>query len=137
MTIILYIIPLSVGTSRVCPRHSNCKKRLEDAGVIVSDAGVYAMKDIHQIYCYDPSMNVVEINQRVDNKHVDIEQDHPIRIEPGNWYIHHVNRQVHDMPATAAFYEDLIGMKRDVFHVPDEKQWVILIGHKIPCGIWT
>ena len=50
--------------------------------MIVSDAGVYAMKDIHQIYCYDPSMNVVEINQRVDNKHVDIEQDHPIRIEP-------------------------------------------------------
>ena len=114
--------PTIGGHFAVCvPDIQIVKSRLENAGVIVSDAGVYAMKDIHQIYCYDPSMNVVEINQRVDNKNVDIEQDHPIRIEPGNWYIHHVNRQVHDMPATAAFYEDLIGMKRDVFHVPDEE----------------
>ena len=92
---------------------------MEDAGVIVSDAGVYAMKGIHQIYCYDPSMNVVEINEIVDKHHAHPKQDHPIRVEPGDWYIHHVNRQVHDMPATAAFYEKLIGMKRDVFHVPD------------------
>ncbi|MEM7774174.1 MAG: VOC family protein [Pseudomonadota bacterium] len=38
-------------------------RRLDDAGIPYSDAGTYAMKGVHQIYVYDPSMNVIEINQ--------------------------------------------------------------------------
>lgn len=38
-------------------------KRLDDAGIAYTDAGTYAMKGVHQIYVYDPSMNVIEINQ--------------------------------------------------------------------------
>lgn len=39
--------------------------RLDAAGIPYSDAGTYAMKGVHQIYVYDPSMNVIEINQVV------------------------------------------------------------------------
>ena len=38
-------------------------QRLDEAGVIYSDAGIYAMAGVQQIYVYDPSMNVIEINQ--------------------------------------------------------------------------
>lgn len=41
------------------------KRRLEAAGVLYSDAGQYAMLGYRQIYLYDPSMNLIEINQRV------------------------------------------------------------------------
>ena len=41
------------------------KARLEAAGILVSDAGVYAMPGMHQIYVYDPSANMIEINQYV------------------------------------------------------------------------
>ena len=37
-------------------------KRLDDAGLIYSDAGCYAMAGLRQLYVYDPSMNLVEIN---------------------------------------------------------------------------
>ena len=40
-------------------------RRLDAAGIPYTDAGVYAMKGVHQLYVYDPSMNVVEINQIV------------------------------------------------------------------------
>ena len=39
--------------------------RLEKAGIPYTDAGVYAMKGVHQIYVYDPSFNLIEINQDV------------------------------------------------------------------------
>ena len=39
------------------------KKRLEEADVLITDAGTYAMVDMHQIYCLDPSGNTIEINQ--------------------------------------------------------------------------
>ena len=97
------------------------KRRLEAAGIVVSDAGVYAMAGMHQIYCYDPSMNVVEINQVVDasgGAGPVPDEAHPIRKEPGDWYIHHVNRQAHDVPKTAAFYSDLVGMPQGVFKTP-------------------
>ncbi len=97
------------------------KHRLEHAGVVVSDAGVYAMRGVHQIYCYDPSMNIVEINQIVDPSGGATPRDgdaHPVRREPGGWYIHHVNRQAHDVPVTAVFYRDLIGMAPGVFRTP-------------------
>ena len=41
-------------------------ERLRKAGIPFSDAGTYAMAGIHQLYVYDPSMNLVEINQVVD-----------------------------------------------------------------------
>ena len=41
------------------------KKRLAAAGIPFDDAGVYAMAEMHQVYCYDPSFNLVEINQNV------------------------------------------------------------------------
>ena len=39
------------------------KNRLEAEDVLVTDAGTYAMVDMHQIYCLDPSGNVIEVNQ--------------------------------------------------------------------------
>ena len=39
------------------------KARLEASGVLVSDAGVYAMAGMHQIYALDPTANVIEVNQ--------------------------------------------------------------------------
>jgi len=38
------------------------KARLEASGVLVSDAGVYAMPGMHQLYVHDPDSNVIEIN---------------------------------------------------------------------------
>lgn len=39
------------------------KARLAAAGTLVSNAGVYAMAGMHQVYVLDPSANVIEINQ--------------------------------------------------------------------------
>jgi hypothetical protein len=41
------------------------KARLEAAGVLVSDAGVYAMAGMRQIYVLDPAANMIEVNQNV------------------------------------------------------------------------
>jgi hypothetical protein len=41
------------------------KARLDDAGILVSDAGVYAMAGMHQIYVLDPTASMVEVNQFV------------------------------------------------------------------------
>jgi catechol 2,3-dioxygenase-like lactoylglutathione lyase family enzyme len=41
------------------------KARLEAAGVLASDAGVYAMAGMHQIYVLDPAANMIEVNQHV------------------------------------------------------------------------
>lgn len=38
--------------------------RLRTAGLPFDDAGRWAMQGYRQLYCYDPSMNVVEINQK-------------------------------------------------------------------------
>jgi catechol 2,3-dioxygenase-like lactoylglutathione lyase family enzyme len=114
--------PTIGGHFAICvPDVKAVKTRLEAQGIVVSDAGVYAMAGMHQIYCYDPSMNVVEINEVVDptgGQRSLPNQDHPVRREPGDWYIHHINRQVHDIKNTADFYELLIGMKKDVFRTP-------------------
>ena len=39
------------------------KNRLAAEDVLITDAGTYAMVDMHQIYCLDPSGNVIEVNQ--------------------------------------------------------------------------
>lgn len=41
------------------------KARLEAAGMLVTDAGTYAMAGMHQLYVLDPSANMIEVNQRV------------------------------------------------------------------------
>lgn len=41
------------------------KARLVDARVEVSDAGVYAMAGMHQVYVLDPAGNMIEVNQFV------------------------------------------------------------------------
>jgi len=42
---------------------SAVKERLQQDDVIVTDAGMYAMADMHQIYVFDPSANMIEVNQ--------------------------------------------------------------------------
>ncbi len=39
--------------------------RMDAAGCVYDDAGVYAMPGMHQIYTVDPAMNVVEVNQKL------------------------------------------------------------------------
>lgn len=39
------------------------KRRLEAVGIVYSVGGQYAMDGVSNIYVYDPSMNMVEINQ--------------------------------------------------------------------------
>ena len=41
------------------------KARLETAGVLVTDAGTFAIPGMHHIYTMDPSGNLVEINQYI------------------------------------------------------------------------
>jgi hypothetical protein len=41
------------------------KQRLASAGTLVSDAGVYAMVGMHQIYALDPTANMIEVNHFV------------------------------------------------------------------------
>lgn len=41
------------------------KARLTAAGIPYSDAGVFAIPGLHNIYVYDPAMNLIEINQQV------------------------------------------------------------------------
>ncbi|MEV4141271.1 VOC family protein [Dactylosporangium sp. NPDC049742] len=39
-------------------------RRLDELGMPYNDTGTWALKGYRQVYCYDPSMNVVEINQK-------------------------------------------------------------------------
>ena len=40
-------------------------KRLQKHDVPLTDAKVYAMPNIHQVYLFDPNSNIVEINQNI------------------------------------------------------------------------
>lgn len=42
------------------------KQRLTEQNVPFNDAGTWSYKGFHQLYTYDPSMNVVEVNQKID-----------------------------------------------------------------------
>ncbi len=98
------------------------KARLEAAGHIVSDAGVYAMAGMSQLYVYDPFQNVVEINEVVDPSGGPAPapaEAHGVRMEAGDWHVHHVNLPAHDVRRAAAFYADLIGLEEGVWHAAD------------------
>lgn len=90
-------------------------ERFDDAGVLYSDAGIYAMAGIQQIYVYDPSMNVIEINQLHDQSGgappPGDDEQHGRWVEAGDWYIHHVNIPSHDVLAATAFFRDLVGIE--------------------------
>ncbi len=101
------------------------RARLERAGVVYSDAGSYAMAGAHQIYFYDPAMNVIEINAIVDDiggTPPRTGEAHDVRVEPGGWYIHHVNLPAFDVPQSTAFFRDVVGLPQDAWHFPDDKQ---------------
>jgi len=94
------------------------KARLEAAGVYVSVAGEYAMAGVSQIYCYDPSHNVIEINQIMSPAGGPVpgaDETNDLRYEAGglegDWALHHVNLPAHDVRATATFFQDLIGLE--------------------------
>lgn len=80
---------------------------LDKASIPYSDAGIYAMKGIHQVYVYDPSWNVIEFNEITD-------APVPDGIQPWEddwgWGIHHMNLQAHDVRETAAFFTEIAGM---------------------------
>ncbi len=98
------------------------KARLEAAGVLVSDAGVYAMAGMYQIYCYDPWFNLIEINQVVGAEggpDAEAGEAHGVRVQPGGWYLHHVNLQAHDVRRSVAFFEILDGLEEGAFEFPD------------------
>ena len=81
---------------------------LDKASIPYSDAGVYAMRGVRQIYVYDPSWNVVEFNQVLDEPIPDGVQ--PWEADWG-WGIHHVNLMAHDVRETAAFLTEIAGME--------------------------
>lgn len=89
------------------------KRRLDAAGIPYDDAGVYAMADMHQVYVYDPSFNLVEINQNVGGRAgpaPEPDEEHGRVDQPGGWYLHHVNIAVVDVRKAAAFYTEILGL---------------------------
>ncbi len=82
-------------------------KGLDKASIPYSDAGIYAMRGVHQIYCYDPSWNVIEFNQVMDEALPDNIQPWE---EDWGWGIHHVNLQAHDVRESAAFFCEVAGL---------------------------
>lgn len=89
------------------PDIEDVMRRLDQANVLYSDAGVYAMAGVHQIYCYDPSFNVIEINQ------VKTPLTHDARttqFAASDVALHHVAIPAHDVLQSAAFFSDLIGL---------------------------
>lgn len=98
------------------------KARLEGAGYIVSDAGVYAMAGMRQIYAYDPFQNVIEINEAVDasaGPAPEAEEAHGVREEEGGWFIHHVNLPAHRVQDTVAYFRDLVGLPESEWAAAD------------------
>ncbi|MDA9973259.1 hypothetical protein N9E51_00205 [Alphaproteobacteria bacterium] len=41
-------------------------KKLKSYDIAVTDAKIYAMPNIHQIYFFDPSANIIEVNQNIN-----------------------------------------------------------------------
>ncbi|MGI9416483.1 MAG: VOC family protein [Geminicoccaceae bacterium] len=88
--------------------------RLTAASVPFSDAGVYAMNGVRQIYLYDPSFNVIEINQTVTPlpSAALAEQSHEAEV-----HIRQAAIPAQDVNASAAFFHDLIGGGGDATRV--------------------
>ncbi len=80
--------------------------RLDAASIPYSDAGVYAMNGVRQIYVYDPSFNVIEINQTVAPLPSAALADQDPAAEV---HIRQAAIPAQDVDASAAFFHDLIG----------------------------
>ncbi|MCP5081002.1 MAG: hypothetical protein GY948_04820 [Alphaproteobacteria bacterium] len=82
-------------------------KRLEKAGVPFTDAGVYAMSGVHQIYCYDPSFNVIEINQMMQPLPADelAKQDNAADVT-----LRTVSVPAIGLEASVGFFGDVLGL---------------------------
>lgn len=80
--------------------------RLDAAAVPYSDAGVYAMSGVCQIYVYDPSFNVIEINQAVTPLPAEARANQD---PAADIHLRHAAIPVHDVETSAAFFRDLIG----------------------------
>jgi catechol 2,3-dioxygenase-like lactoylglutathione lyase family enzyme len=94
------------------------KARLESAGHIVSDAGVYAMAGMRQIYVFDPCQRVMEFNQAIDpsaGRSPREEEAHDLEMQEGGWTLHHVNLPAHNVPETVAYLRDLIGLEESTW----------------------
>ena len=103
------------------PDVEEVKERLEEAGVLVSDAGVYAMAGIHQIYCYDPSFNLIEINQIK----APLPDDAMARQNPSSDVaLHHVAIPAHDLRESAVFFGQTIGLG-DFEILKGEMAWIV------------
>ncbi len=91
---------------------------LDKAGIPWSDAGTYAMRGVHQIYCYDPSWNVVEFNQVLEA------EDWPEGIHPWErdwgWGIHHVNLQAIGVRESVGFFTEMAGMTEGRWDAPKQ-----------------
>ncbi|MEM9439162.1 MAG: hypothetical protein AAGA73_01825 [Pseudomonadota bacterium] len=83
------------------------KARLDEAGTPYSDAGVYAMSGVHQIYVYDPSFNVIEINQTVTPLPSEKLDQQDLRAEI---QLRHAAITVLDLASSITFYRDLLGL---------------------------
>lgn len=104
------------------PDIETLKKRLDAAGVVYSDAGCYAMRGVHQVYVYDPSMNVVEFNQIVEGPDTPAD-GHPQPWEDDwGWSIHHVNLEAIDVRASATFLSETCGLEEGVWTFPPAEQ---------------
>ncbi len=94
------------------------KARLEAAGHIVSDAGVYAMAGMRQIYVFDPCQRVMEFNQAIDptaGRSPREEEAHDLEMQEGGWTLHHVNLPAHNVPETVAYLRNLIGLEESTW----------------------
>lgn len=83
------------------------QQRLDQASIPHSDAGVYAMAGIHQIYVYDPSFNVIEVNQAVGPlPSTSLSSQDPA----ADIHIRQATIPAHNVEASASFFSDLIGL---------------------------
>ena len=51
-------------------------KKLKSSGIAVTDAKIYAMPNIHQVYFFDPNANIIEVNQNIN--WIEISFIHPL-----------------------------------------------------------
>ena len=89
------------------------KQRLHKSGYVVSDAGIYAMAGVRQLYVWDPFYNLVEINEIVDEAGGPRPAEgeaHAKWIEREGWHLHHINIDAHRVAVASEFYTKLIGL---------------------------
>ncbi|MEM6932614.1 MAG: VOC family protein, partial [Pseudomonadota bacterium] len=90
--------------------------RIERAGLAYTAPGVAAIPGIHQVYLFDPSMNLVEMNAPLDP-----DSEAPTGPSTAPWRIHHVNVPAHDVRESAAFYSEIFAMEEAAWTFPPDR----------------